>query len=195
MSGGEPSIVVVTVSVPDEFVSVSFTGRTMVGTGTVKHTAEIVTSTLALGAGLTSALPTQTWVGRSTRASMRVVALEGTLSGVATPTAIVAWATQPGPLPATTCPVTLASVPAAIGAFGLGTTTVRLTRPIWLDTSPFHHEKCEIVARSALPVGDAALATTVPVPSCVHTPLPVLSDHSAIVSPIATCVPPWWTLA
>ena len=100
-----------------------------------------------------------------------------------------------GPVPATTCPDTAASVPAATAGLALGTTTLRLTVAIWLATSPFHHEKCAMVARSALPVGEAALATTVPVPSCVHRPVPVFSDQRAIVSPIATALPSWCTPA
>ena len=189
VSGCPPAIVVVTVSVSDEFVTVPPTGLTIVGTGTVKHTAEIVTSTVALGAGLTSTVPAHTCVGKSTRATRCVVALDGTRSAVATSIGTVACATHPGPLPATTWPVTLACVPAAIGAFGFGTWTIRLTVPICAETSPFHHEKCVIVARSARPLGDAALATTVPLPSCVHTPVAALSDHSAMVSPTATAAP------
>src|SRR3954462_15744738 len=103
MSGGEPSIVVITVSGCDAVVSVPVAGCTMVGPGTVKQTSVIVASTLALGAGLTSAVPVQTWVGKSTRASVRVVALDGTLSVAATPTVADVLASQPGPLPTTTC--------------------------------------------------------------------------------------------
>ena len=85
----------------------------MIGTGTVKQTAEIVALTLASGAGLTSTEPVQTCVARSTRAERRVVAFAGTRSadaGARPRTEVVA--TQAGPVPATTCPVTAASVPA-----------------------------------------------------------------------------------
>ncbi len=157
----------------------------------VKQTAEIVALTLASGAGARSTEPVQTWFARSTRAESRVVALAGMRRLTLEPTATEVVAAQDGPVPATTCPVTAASVPVGTAGLAFGTTTLRLTVAIWLATSPFHQEKWEMVARSALPVGEAALATTVPLPSWVHRPVPAFSDQSAIVSPTATALPPW----
>ena len=48
--------------------------------------------------------------------------------------------------------------------------------------SQFHHEKCGTVAWSARPVGEAADATIVPMPSCVHFPVCSSSDQNGTVS-------------
>jgi hypothetical protein len=94
--------------------------------------------------------------------------------------------------PALTVRPSTSPMPLPSSEVSSGRVMSRSSRPVETAMSQFHQLKWPTLARSASPVGDAAEATTVPLPSCFQMPVVSSSDQSGIESPTTTGVAGSW---